>query len=495
MPAKMDDPRCFPLSIEATGGEPALRGEVIVANEWSAELDGVTEGGDFRIVALTANTGFTLPDVSNPAVAVLVPEGRRAAEPVAPYLPGGAGAPPVLGAALTAALRRGQAIAAEPIAIADALGADGPRWTALGRRLAGAARRHSARRAATLALDCDRESLDARARELLDATADAEGVFGQSRTHVSMLIEGDLLPVSPVQVADDVFALRAHLANPDAAKGLLAMRRFLADAVVPEHDRHYADLALDRAVTREQLSFGALLADPSRFAVIEAAFESFVRRYETWYAREHRERASAIRDLRTQVDLVEDDARALRLLNSVGGLGRPLGTRALRDFDRLRSGIVVCADPRLDGARARCATCGFALGEPLPSDAADISARVRRGLLGQQRRLARETVRRLLERDGDDGIERFLHVVQASDLEGLTRALDDRVVAFLRELLSDAAPRVELAPVLASLAERFGEVGEDDIERVVEALRSSIHEALRGDDRSAGRDRIALASP
>lgn len=492
----MDALTTYPLVIERPAGEPPVRGEVIFAEAWDAALDDVPPGNDFRIVMLMRPPASGSIGVSNAAIAVLAPGGSsRVAEAATTYAPGGPGAVPTPGREFAAALASGRVITAEPIPLDDVFGEGGPRWAMLAERLTQSARRAPARRAIALALECEPAAVDAQFGQLLRLSAGAGDGFGEALARLRAVDASEPPRSSPAQVADDVFALRAWLAAPDAARGLQRMRGFVADAAVPGDDARFADLALDRAITREQLSFGALVATPHRLAAIEAAFEYFARRYGTVYERHHAGYHDSVRSLAGEVAAVEDDARALRLLNTIDGLGPALGAAALAELAALQQAIVPCTATRPPDA-ARCPGCRIALDDAPPVAAtADVRARVRRALQGQQRRLARETVGRLLEQRGGDRIERFLRVVQASDVGALTSALDERLVAFLRDLLADAPPRVELAPVLAAVAERFGEVGADEIDTVVAALRDALAAALQpvAAD-TAGPAHVALAS-
>ncbi len=497
MPASMDALTTYPLVIERPAGEPPIRGEVIFAEAWDAALDDVPPGDDFRIVMLLRPPASGAIGVSNAAVAVLAPgASARVAEAATAYAPGGPGTVPMPGREFAAALAAGRVIAAEPIPLDDVFGEGGPRWATLAERLTQAARRAPARRAIALALECEPAAVDAEFGRLLRRSAGAGDGFGEALARLRAIDAGEPPRISPAQIADDVFALRAWLAAPDAARALLRMRGFVAEAAIPGDDARFADLALDRAITREQLSFGALVATPQRLAAIEAAFEYFARRYGTVYERHHASYHDSVRALAEQVAAVEDEARALRLLNTIEGLGPPLGVAALAELAALQQAVVPCAETRRAADAARCPVCRIALDDAPPAAAAaGAGARVRRALQGQQRRLARETVGRLLAERGGDRIGRFLRVVQASDVGALTSALDERLTAFLRDLLADAPARVELAPVLAAVAERFGEVGADDIDTVVAALRDALKVALEpAAADTAGPAHVALAS-
>lgn len=515
----------YPLELTDDSGAP-LHGELVVSDAWTPDLDEPGPAAGFRIVALTRPQEAP---VRHPAVAALVPRApvpSMVAKPAATYAPGGpgrSGSAMPLSRALLAALRRGR-IAVLPsderdIAPADVFLDDGPRWDALAAHLARAGRRSASGgqddpllRAASIALGCRaadaREALAGLTREAMRALDPPQAGASAEATDVRAVV--DRLAASledgaaaglPVEIADDVFCVRAWLAQPEATAELIRARRFLADADVPALPPTDG-LALDRAITREQLSFGALLAEPHRLAAMLATFEYFERRYRAAYERHHRAFRETQGRLSEGLAATIERARALRLLNTIEGLGAPLGRSALADLDRLAAGVRVCAaTDALPSGVARCPHCRIALSDHPPQQrASDIGARIGRALERQQGRLASAAVRRILNdrKHADDRLGRFLQVAQASDLTGLASVLDDDLAAFLRELLADAPASVELTPVLRALAERFPEVTGDDIETVVEALRQALRAAL---DRSAegpaspGADSVALARP
>ena len=492
------------LTLEDRPRGVSLHGELIVASDWTASLDAVPAGDDFRIVALTQPAN---PVVHHPAVAVLMPGSRRVAEPAAAYVaaPGaGRAVQGDLDGSLLVALRGGRVITSTGASTppGDLFAGDDPHWETLLRFLL-PEEAPAWQRAAAAALGCPVAAAAEGLRALL-ARVRAEGQVTPAVSAAAARLEVALVPTAeraqphPAQIADDVYFLRAWLALPEEAARLLELRRYLESAQAPPA---LADLALDRSITREQLSFGTLLAEPHRVAAIEAMFEYFRRRYRSFYERYHRALREAEARLAEGLAQAGERARALTLLNSIEGLGPPLGATALHEFEWFAALTAPCAGPdALPEREALCPLCGRFLADEAPTArAADISARIGRALERQQRRLATRAVRRILDerRDerGNDRIDRFLRVAQASDVAALAQIMDEELATFLRDLLADAPPQVDLAPRLRALARRFPRVGWDDIDTVTEALRQELTAAL--DERppaQAGPDDVALAS-
>ncbi len=91
-------------------------------------------------------------------------------------------------------------------------------------------------------------------------------------------------------------------------------------------------------------------------------------------------------------------------------------------------------------------------------------------------------------------MEKFLQVVQASDLAALADVLDDDLVGFLRTLLQEARADAPTNGVLEQLALRFPVVEESRVPAVVSAFRDLLRDALRDakKGRRGARARIVL---
>jgi hypothetical protein len=115
----------------------------------------------------------------------------------------------------------------------------------------------------------------------------------------------------------------------------------------------------------------------------------------------------------------------------------------------------------------------------VPSEEAEeVLRRLHAALAGQQARLASEAVRRILARGGER-LDQFLQIVQASDLAGLAQVLDDELLAFLRELLSQpVSPTPEALDLFEELARAYPVVSEEQVDAVVHTLRQLLSEQL-----------------
>ena len=74
---------------------------------------------------------------------------------------------------------------------------------------------------------------------------------------------------------------------------------------------------------------------------------------------------------------------------------------------------------------------------PPAAEVEALAASVNEALSEQNARLARTVAHRLLKRETNERLDRFIQVVEVSDLSGLANVLDDELTAFVGELLRE----------------------------------------------------------
>lgn len=226
-------------------------------------------------------------------------------------------------------------------------------------------------------------------------------------------------------LAEAVLIARIRESDVEGADDL----EFLRLAEVPEGDLQLAELALDRRL---------LLAQASPWRYFEAggmaAALAAVRAWRGRYLAAYREHASTLRARATELRrFLEGELRAVRAverLDRIRALGDPLGIEATT---RLRGLIRELAGYEPDGASAPLGRepALFATAERAPLE-------VRAALERQRERLAAAAVRLVLERPGQQDLDRLLQAIQVSQLDGLERALDDRLAGHIETLLEGA---------------------------------------------------------
>ena len=242
---------------------------------------------------------------------------------------------------------------------------------------------------------------------------------------------------SPEGLAQAATRYRALRQLADMAGLIARTAHYLREAHVP---KELGALALQRETLLATLHMSELAGISFSPQVMEGQINRFRQEYHRAYAEHHdafnHESASLLSQLRD----ARLEAQALECLNTIAELGEPVEGESLERFHHSLASITVCSIPasRLNlGRSPRCGRCGLQLGQQPPSqEIATVIRQVERGLKEQNQRLSLQVVHRILRGPKDEHIDRFIQVVQASDVSGLVNVLDQQLVAFLREVLS-----------------------------------------------------------
>ena len=307
--------------------------------------------------------------------------------------------------------------------------------------------------------------LDAAASRLsqLSAAGDAE----------TFLLCAERLYPARQALSEDIYMVRALNRSPEQARELLEVRRFLTRAAVPAEE---ADLALDRPLLLEQLTFAALATEPHRLAPATAAIARFRRRYASLYRERHTSYWAEMARLHARLLVEQPHADALRRINTLAELGPPAGVGALAAFDALleeTSGCPLIAGiEEVAAAEGVCPECGLLLDQSPPSQrVAEIVDRIERGCDRQMARLSSSAIQHVLRRSGDPRVDQFLRVVQASQLSSLRAVLDDDLIGYLRRFLVEARIQDALEPILSRV--------QDGVPPKVDVAQSAMRDVSR----------------
>ena len=289
--------------------------------------------------------------------------------------------------------------------------------------------------------------------------------------------------------AEDVYLARALLERADQVAELLGMRRFLSDATVPAT---HNDLALDRTIVQSQLRFAVLVAEPHRFPGTASSSADFRRRYQQTYRQHHDDYWLATLAIHSELMETGPRVEALRRLNTLSELGRPVGESATTIFSQILDETAGCSSiGRLEedlGDAALCPACQLPLDRDPPNERTrDVLSRIDRSLRRQMAHLSSSALRQVLSRSGDPRVEQFLKVVQASQISSLAEVLDDSLLGFLRRFLIEPRISSALEPVLSRL-----EKGPPPRE---EAADQAMREVSRIIQRAARASRRTLPAP
>lgn len=539
-PGRADTPaeQCYRVAaVDAQGHEHC--GQAIVSQAWQPQLEQLAEDG-FRIVILSEPLSGSLGPIAT-GVAVCVPgqavSGRlRLRETATAYkVKEREGQAPdseetlTLSASAMTALASGQLLANPPLEISPA-DIFSPRETAprlgllaqalLTQRVAQpyldalaialAAPADAAPGAGLAELLLALEQAQAEAREKasrfqgilaemprMASALESLASLGEATTTAAFAETACRLYCSASDLAEDIYLCRALTENPKEASKTAYMRCYLMDAVVSESE---PELAIDRTLALEELSFATLVAEPHRWAAMRAAFERFRQRYQCAYLKHHQRYCEATLTLHAQLLDLVPHAQALRRLNTLRELGPPLGEEALAEYEQLPQGMGPCTLcttlERELGEAPRCPVCGISMNDEPPwENVQRVTHRLERALNQQLQRLSSKAVSQILATSGEARVEQFVQLVQASQARSLADILDDDLLGFLRRLLAEARVKSLLAPVFAKLQEPIPDLSEEAVEEIAEEVARVIHDAFATSQQALPREEWPQLTP
>ncbi|MDO8612173.1 MAG: hypothetical protein Q7R32_05040 [Dehalococcoidia bacterium] len=320
----------------------------------------------------------------------------------------------------------------------------------------------------------------------LDAAASRLSQLASAGDAETLLLCAERLYPARQALTEDIYILRAFDRSPEQAGELLAVRRFLSRAAVPEEE---ADLTLDRSLLREQLTFAALATEPNRLAPATAALARFRQRYVSLYRERHTSYWAEMARLHTRLVVEQPHAEALRRINTLAELGPPAGVGALAAFAALleeTSGCPLTAGVEdVAAAEGACPACSLPLDQSPPARRVDeILDRIERACDRQMARLSSSAIQHVLRHSSDPRVDQFLKMVQASQLSSLRAVLDDALVGYLRRFLVESRIHDALEPILSRVQDGVppnvdeAQSAMRDVSRVLQRAFQSAQRAL-----------------
>ncbi len=215
---------------------------------------------------------------------------------------------------------------------------------------------------------------------------------------------------------------------------------FLDLAEVPED---HAQLFTDRQTLLQQLRDSAVVVEPYQWQRLVETVVVFRRHYAAVYLRHHEAYHGQMATLGHRMAEVRRAAHALELLNTITELGRSVAVDLPPLVEELYNTIASCSAKLVAAViegHPLCPMCGVRLStQPPTQEVESLGSYVNEALQEQNHRLSGWVVHRLVAGEQSEEIDRFIKVVQVSDLSGLAHVLDDSLVRFIRDLLKGPA--------------------------------------------------------
>ncbi|MBI2166331.1 MAG: hypothetical protein HYU29_08030 [Chloroflexi bacterium] len=204
------------------------------------------------------------------------------------------------------------------------------------------------------------------------------------------------------------------------------------------------DMAFEKATILAQLDVNSLVQNPSLWPTVKGHFETLYSRYREAYAYHHTAYNRQARTLARRLEQMRPRLEALDRLNTLLELGPPVRPDLSPWYRGLQGSLKLCTAPPPEGYQEPqpfCPNCHLTLLDTVPEEETSLLEEALRDALAQQNhRLASYTTHRILDTPGRDLTDKFIQIVQASDLDSLAGVLDDEVLAFLRSYLRQGRP-------------------------------------------------------
>jgi hypothetical protein len=277
-------------------------------------------------------------------------------------------------------------------------------------------------------------------------TFDAYGELAESGADVLIGIAADAARSGEAfKVVADYEALAAVAL---AAPRLRAMREYLEGTGLvfgfdgdSKADRAVAGLDTECQLLKAAVAPAALISGARNFDALEARFHQFKWNYCQAYREAHAAWCQETKQLSGLAGEARSHLEALLRLNRIAALGEPIG-QDLSSRMEVAGGKIQACDPDAPmvlEVQPRCQQCDFVIGAITPrAELQELLELTRRGLNAKLARLSQSAIARLIEENNHNGkLEGFLKITQAAQTDALVRVLDDKLAAYLTELLNE----------------------------------------------------------
>ncbi len=315
---------------------------------------------------------------------------------------------------------------------------------------------------------------------------DLKTLFEERSSYEAFYEKAQDLFESPDTLKDAMISLGRLRALSSSVAQIGEAHRYLQQVSLKDGDR---ELTAQRTMILTQFELQGLAAQPHLWSSIWANFEDFKRRYRNEYQKFHRDTNAALTKIQKSLSTVSDHLHALALLNGIAELGPSVGENLENRYAELLQGLEPCSITNYQEVNVEttpvCAFCKREMGYTAPVQAMEEFSRdLNQALMDQQRRLASETIRRVLEHGKGDALSQFLQVIQAANLTALVDVLDEKIVSIIRKLLRQEQIVTVESEAVGSLLKKYGSLEETDIPEVLEEFRKLLLKAFKEAQRS-----------
>ena len=217
------------------------------------------------------------------------------------------------------------------------------------------------------------------------------------------------------------------------APAITRSRNYLAEMTF---SRDHQDLVMRRDAVVGRIGLDSLTDNPSLWKSVHEGFDRLRREYANTYLSHHARYHQESIELLSRLEASRPQIEAVDRFNKVPEFGEPLEIDIPTRFAELMTSVKTCTVPEDEvslEAAPFCQACAVPLAEGPPSrEVPTLLANSDKAMRVYNRRLSSEGVRRVLAHPIKEQLDKFINLVQVSDLSVLANVLDDQVVEFLR---------------------------------------------------------------
>lgn len=220
------------------------------------------------------------------------------------------------------------------------------------------------------------------------------------------------------------------------ASDIMRVHHYLLEATIGSG---YDDLAIDKVSLISQIRFENFVYNTSLWLSLKAYFERFRSNYSEAYREHHALYHQESASLANRLERMRPQAKALDCFLSMPELGEQVGSGVPKQFEALTLSFKKCllADEELILADVPvCQACFLRLDEKIPHQAVEqLAGELDRAMRHYNQILSSKAVQDLLAHPSKDQLEKFINLIQVSDLSTLGNVMDQGVIEFLRQYL------------------------------------------------------------
>ena len=237
----------------------------------------------------------------------------------------------------------------------------------------------------------------------------------------------------------DAFALRDRLEQlaPDVT-AISDARQYLSGIAFGPED---GALHLEHSAVCARIELTSLLETPSLWPSIEGRLGEFRSKYSGRYLAHHTRYYEQEQEIDRRLERLTPQVDALARFNGMPELGEPIGVDAQERLQAVVGSLRSCstaADQIRLETSPRCQMCSLGLDEEVPRREADAAMDgVETAMREYSRLLGSHGARMVLANPTSAQLTKFVELVQVADPSALADVLNDDVVEFLRQFLTN----------------------------------------------------------